>query len=302
MKNHHQSISLLRKTVLLILLGGALLTLGVSKWVTYTRQDQAVANPPVARVYNQYLYKSDLEHLGTEANSPEDSAEIVAQYIQSWIAKQLLIAEAEAHSEYNKAEIERRVLDYRYALLVHSFIEKLVNTQLNREVSDEEIASYYQAHQENFVLRSNIFRGKFVVLPKEAPHRAKLRPLLMGKSKEQLVALRSYCLQFAKNYALDDTVWLPWDELIKGTPFNHALDKTKLLSTGKLLQASDDDHLYYFKINEYRRVGDISPLAFVSDQIDDIIIYKRKIALANKIKKDILQQAKGNNNCVIYEH
>ena len=292
----------MRKTVLLILLGGALLTLGVSKWSTYNKQDQAAANPPVARVYNQYLYKSDLEHLGTEANNPEDNAEIVTQYIQSWVAKQLLIAEAEARNEYNKAEIERKVLDYRYALLVHSFIEKLVNTQLNREVSDEETASYYQAHQEDFVLRSNIFRGKFVVLPKDAPNRNRLRPLLMGNKQEQLVALRSYCLQFAQNYALDETVWLPWDELLKGTPFNDARDKTKLLSTGRLLQASDDDHFYYFKITEYRRVGDISPLAFVSDQIADIIVYKRKIALANKIKKDILQQAKGNNNCVIYEH
>ena len=296
---------MLRKTVLLVLLvllGGALLTLGVIKWLTHTRQNQAAENSPVARVYNQYLYKSDLEHLTTEASSPEDSAEIVEQYIQRWIAKQLLIAEAEARSEYNKAEIERKVLDYRYALLVHSFIEKLVNTQLNREVTEEEIASYYQAHQENFVLRANIFRGKFVVLPKDAPNKAKLSELLMGKREAQRIALRSYCLQFAQNYALDEAGWLPWDELIKGTSFNNARDKTKRLRQGKLLQASDDEHLYYFKIDAYRLVGDVSPLEFVSDQIADIIIYKRKIDLANKLKKDILQQAKNNNNCVIYEH
>ena len=291
-----------RKNILLVLLGGSLLALGVSKWVAHTKQDQAAKNPPVARVHNKYLYKSDLAHLRTEADSPEGNKAIVEQYIQRWLSKQLLIAEAEASSDYNKAEIERRVLDYRYALLVHSFIEKLVNTQLNREVSDEEIATYYQTHQANFALQANIFKGKFVVIPKEAPNRAKLQSLLMGKSKEKHTALRSYCSQFAKNYALDESGWLSWDELIKGTPFDNARDKTKRLSKGGLLWTTDRKHIYYFKIDEYRLVGDVSPLVFVSDQIADIILYKRKIDLANKIKKDLLQQAKKNNNCIIYEH
>lgn len=294
---------MLRKVVLIVLLGGALLAFGVERWYRYTHnQGQAVENPPVARVYNQYLYKSDLEHLQAEHSTAADNAAVVEQYIQRWISKQLLIAEAEAHSKYNKAEIERRVLDYRYALLVHSFIEKLVNSQLDRDVSEEEIASYYQAHQESFILRSNIFRGMFVAIPKSAPNKAKLRSLLEGKGREKQQALGTYCPQFATNYALDTSVWLQWDELIKGISFDKARDKTKLLRKGKLLQARDEKHLYYFKINECRLVGDVSPLAFVSDQIADIIIYKRKVDLANKLKKDILQQAQNNNNCVIYEH
>ena len=297
------SISMLRKTVLLVLLGGTLLlALGVVRRVMNARQSQTNGNPPVARVYNQYLYKNDLEHLIKKASSNEDTAKIVENYIQRWISKRLLLAEAEAHSGYNKAEIERRVLDYRNTLLVHDFIEKLVSTHISKEVLEEEIASYYQAHQEDFVLRSNIFRGRFIVLPKNAPRRARLRSLLMGRSQEQFAKLKSYCLQFANNYALDETIWLPWDELIRGTSLNNARDKTRLLGKGKLLLASGGDQRYYFKINEYRRVGDVAPLEFVSDQIVDLIIYKRKIDLAKKIKQDILQQAKENNNCVIYEH
>ncbi|MEM9416924.1 MAG: peptidyl-prolyl cis-trans isomerase [Bacteroidota bacterium] len=268
----------------------------------HARQSQSTDSQPVARVYNQYLYKNDLEHLIKETNSAEDTAKIVEKYIQRWISKQLLLAEAEAHSEYNKADIERRVLDYRNTLLVHDFIERLVSTQLNKEVSKEEIASYYQAHQEDFVLRSNIFRGRFIILPKNAPRRAQLRSLIMGRNNKQLEALKSYCLQFAHNYALDETVWLPWDELVQGTSLKNARNKARLLGKGKLLVTSGADQRYYFKIDEYKRVGDVAPLEFVSDQIVDLIIYKRKIDLAKKSKQDILQQAKKNNNYVIYEH
>lgn len=297
-------MEVLRRAALLalVLLGGSLLVLGVIKFGLHTKQEQTTENPPVARVYNRYLYRNDLAHLKTESNSAEGDADIIEQYIQNWISKQLLIAEAETCNDYDKADMERRFLDYRYALLVHSFIEKLVNNQLNREVSQKEITEYYQTHQENFILRSNIFKGKFIVLPKDSPCINKLSTLFVGKSEKQLQELKDCCLQYAKNYVIDETAWLPWDELTQNVTFGGVLDKTKVLSKRKLIQVSDDDQLYYFKISEYRLVGEISPIEFVKDRIIDIILYKRKIELVDKIKKDLLQQAKKNNHCVIYEH
>ena len=50
--------------------------------------------PPVARVYDKYLYPEDLEGLTSEAINSSDSADIVDRYVQSWIKKQLLIDEA----------------------------------------------------------------------------------------------------------------------------------------------------------------------------------------------------------------
>ena len=292
-----------RALFLALLLGAVALALLLAKWHTTSNQGPKAENPPIARVYNQYLYKSDLAHLGEEVVNFDERSEIVDHYIQNWVSKRLLIAEAEANSMQKKADIEQRVLEYRYALLVHGFIEKLVNAQLNKEVSEEEILAYYQENQESFALRYNIFKGKFVVLPKNRPNGVKLRSLLVAeKSEKSQVALKKYCLQFAKDYALDDTVWLQWEELIKATPFSKVRDKAKLLKKGVLLQTSDDEYFYYFKVEDFRLVNDVSPLEFVRNQIMDIIIYKRKIDLANKIKKDILQKSKNSNNCAVYDH
>jgi hypothetical protein len=57
-----------------------------------------------------------------------------------------------------------------------------------------------------------------------------------------------------------------------------------------------------FKIDDYWLVNHASPLEVVGGQIIDIIIYERKIYLANKIKKDILPKAQQNNHCIVYEH
>ncbi|MEL7065211.1 MAG: peptidyl-prolyl cis-trans isomerase, partial [Bacteroidota bacterium] len=75
-----------------------------------------------------------------------------------------------------------------------------------------------------------------------------------------------------------------------------------LLSRSSLLQTSNEKYNYYFKIHEYKRANEVSPLELVSDQIADIIVYKRKIDLANKIKEEILQKAQKNNDCIIYEY
>lgn len=279
-----------------------LILLGIKLGCDPEKQDKARASQAIACVHGQYLYKHDLENIGIDVANPQDSVELVGQYIQSWIAQQLMIAKAEEEGEYNKADIERKLLDYRYALIVHSFIEKLVNAKLSKAVSEEEIQHYYQEHQENFRLRHNIVRGRFVVIPKNAPNKARLKTLLTSKQAADIAALKSYCCQFAKDYSLDEAVWLSWDDVIKNTPFNKVPDKTKLLRKTKFTAIQDDTCSYYFKIDARKLINDTSPIEFVKDQLADIIIYKRKIALANQIREDILQQAKANNDYAIYEH
>ena len=293
-----------RKVFLCVFLG-IVLAVGIAFLKWQACQTSSKPNPqdqPVARVYDQYFYKSDLDSLTADTQDAKEKAEMAKQYIQNWMAKQLLIAEAQASDAYNKADIERRVLDYRYALLVHNHIERLVNAQLDRKVGDQEIEAYYQEQQENFTLRHNVFRGRFIVVPQNAPNKAQLRKLLVAQGEKNLKALQAYCAQFAKDYSLDENKWLPWDELIQGTILGNARDKTRWLKQKKVLRTNDNAHFYYFKIDEYRTINDIAPLVFVKDQIRNIIIHKRKIQLANKIKEDILQQAKNNDHCAIYEY
>lgn len=276
--------------------------LGLKLSCDQQEQAKSQASTPIARVKNHYLYKQDLENIKVDLNNSQDTVGLVDRYVQSWVTKQVLIAKAEEQGEYKKVDIERKILDYKYALIVHSYIEKLVNAKLDTKITAEEINNYYQEYQENFALKHPIVQGKFVIVSKEAPNKSHLRRLLASKQEADIAYLKEYCLEFAKDYSLDDTIWLNWNEVITKTPFGKIKDKTRLLKKNNFTEIQDESHSYYLKIDAYKVVGDISPLELVEGQIKDVILYKRKLALANQIKEDILQQAKANNEFKIYDY
>ncbi|MEL6539266.1 MAG: hypothetical protein AAFP93_00615 [Bacteroidota bacterium] len=256
----------------------------------------------MARVHDRYLHKSDVDEITKTAETPEERVKLAEQYIQTWVTKQLLIAEAERCNTLDQAEIEQKLSDYRDALLVHGYLERLVNDQLDTEVADQEIADYYRTHQGDFALSAPVFRGKWVIVPKEIAQKRLRQLLLQATDDAQLKALTSYCFQFAKEYSLDTHTWVDWESVLHGTPFQSVRNKTYLLARNKLLHRSDETYDYYIKIDAYKLPRAVAPLALVKNRIADIIVYKRKLALANIVKQKIVTNAKSNNHYTIYEY
>ena len=105
---------------------------------------------PVARVHNNYLYVKDLKGLVIKGTSQEDSARSVERYINLWIRKQLIIDEAGTKIDIDEAEIQRKILDYRYSLLGYEYRSFYINNNLNKIVTENEISEYYQKNLDNF--------------------------------------------------------------------------------------------------------------------------------------------------------
>lgn len=256
---------------------------------------------PVARVYDHYLYLEDLEGLTSEAINTSDSADIAERYIKSWIEKQLLLNEAANQIDFDEAELSRKILDYRYALMVHEYKQYHINKNLQLGVTEEEIQQYYNTHQDNFELKQNIIRGIFIKLPGEAPRISKVGKLIRSKKTEDRDELASYCYQFATYYSLEDTVWLNFDDVINNTPLVSIPNQEQYLKQNKYVETTDQNYKYFLYIYEYKITDQISPLEFVRDNIAEIIVNMRKIALANKLESDIYAQALKNNDFEIYK-
>jgi hypothetical protein len=256
---------------------------------------------PVARVYNKYLYPEDLEGLTSEAINSSDSTDIAERYIRSWIKKQLLIDKAADRIDFDEAELSRKILDYRYALMVHEFKQYYINEKLQTQVTEEEIQSYYNSNQDNFELKQNIIRGIFIKLPKEAPKIKKVGKLIRSKKPTDSEELASYCFQFATYYTLEDTVWWNFNELIQSTPLASIPNQEQYLKANKYVETSDQKFEYFLYIKEYKIADQISPLEFVRDDIKEIIVNKRKIELANQLESDIYSEAQTNNDFEIYQ-
>ncbi|WKN31019.1 peptidyl-prolyl cis-trans isomerase [Porifericola rhodea] len=256
---------------------------------------------PLARVYDNFLYQQDLEGILEENVSAADSASIINRYIDSWIRKQLIIAEAATQIEFDEAELERKILDYRYALMVYEFEKNYVNQRVETEVSEDEIKEYYQKNKDNFELKQNIIKGIFAKVPQEAPRIGRLRKLFQSKMDEEVrEEIKSYCLSFASSYSLDDSVWYDFEDVIKNTPLVSIPNKVQFLRENEFIETSDDIYVYFVKVTDYKITDQISPIEFVRDDIMKIITNKRKVALTQELEDEIYQEASDNNEFEIY--
>ncbi len=255
---------------------------------------------PIARVHNHYLYLRDVEGLVDRSTSSEDSASRVKRYVNSWVKKQLLIDEAATKINFNEAEIERKILDYRYSLMGYEYQSYYINQHLNKNITDDEILEYYEQNLDNFPLKQNVIRGKFIKVPIEAPKINQVKNWIKSVKPEDLENLREYCLTYATMYSLEDSVWLNFDEIIKNTPLAELPNKVDFLKKTRYTEFGDEESLFFLKIDEYKISDNISPLDVVRDQIKNILINKRKVELARNLKEDVYEKAKKNNEFEIY--
>jgi hypothetical protein len=253
----------------------------------------------LAKVYDRKLFLNDIIDIIPAKASSADSLDVINRYIKSWVTKQLILQKAESELEYNEAEVERKVLDYKYALLVYEYQKKFISENLDTVVTASEIEQYYKENIDNFELKQNIIKGIFIKLPNSAPRKERIRSLIKEKNKNYK-AIHSYCYRFASDYVLADTLWSNFDELVINTPFNNIPDKVQFLKKNKFAELSDSVNLYLLNIEDYKIVDQNSPLEFVRPQIVNNILNKRKVLQIQKLERDIYNKALKDNNIEIF--
>jgi hypothetical protein len=263
--------------------------------------DEAVA-VPVARVHDKFLYQSDLTGLVPPRTLAKDSAALVQRYVDSWIRKQLLMHEAAERINMDEAEINRRMEDYRYDLIVYAYEKQFLEENLDTAITEAQIKQYYDEHQGNFELRQNIVQACYVKVSNQAQRLGLLRQWMQA-GRPQMEQIREYAYGFASNYHLQDTLWVDFDDLVLGTPFSEELENKKVatLKNSRFLETSDSAFHYMLRVIDYKLSSEISPLEFVREQIRDILINKRRVELRRDHERDILNRAEKNEDYEIFE-
>lgn len=249
---------------------------------------------PVARVKTAYLYKDELQGIVSPGITKEDSTTRVEAYINSWIRKQLLMQEASKKININEAELERKILDYRYSLIAYQYQREYIRQNLDTVVSPGEIEKYYRGNIDNFILKQNIVRATYIKVPKNAPQPKKIKNLIFSDNEGDREELKSYCLSFSAAYHLADSTWMIFDELVRGSPMAEIPNKVQFLKSNPYYEDEDDNYLYFLKVVTYRISDNVSPLEFVRDEITSIILNKRKVELAKKLEDKIYNDALEN--------
>ena len=255
----------------------------------------------IAEAGDQTLTEGNIIGLIPANLSAKDSSTFVEKFVDDWIKKQLMISRAKENIDFNEAQIQQKVLEYRYALMIHDFEKQYIDQKLNTEVTDQEITKYYEQKSENFVLRQNLSKCLYFKIPAQAPNVSRFRRYLRNYPKDSL-EVWDYSNQFAVRAFMDNSIWVIFDEVLLETPMKDVTNKTQFLKTNNFVESSDEDYAYFLKIFEYKLIGEIAPIEFVKEDIYDIILNKRKIELKKELEKNIYEEAKASNAFEIFSN
>ena len=253
--------------------------------------NNGIQRKAIARVTNTLLYEDELKGIVPEKTTKDDSAARINAYVNSWVRKQLVMQEALKTISIDEAEVERKVLDYRYSLIGYEFQNYYIQQHLNDSVSEQEIDGYYKQHLDNFILKQNIIRGTYIKVAKDAPRTKRIKDLMFSSKEKEKHELKSYCLSFSAAYHIADSSWIEFDKLTVNSPLADFPNKIQFLKTYPYFETSDQGFLYFLKVDGYKISDNVSPLEFVRQDIKNIILNKRKVELAKKLEDEVYENA-----------
>jgi hypothetical protein len=255
----------------------------------------------LARVYDDYLYVSELDGLILENTSVEDSLILVKNYVNNWVRTQLMINLAERNVAVQQENLDQMLEDYRNSLIIFYYETELIRQQLDTVVSESEILNYYNNHQNDFELKENIARIIYVVYSNHIKDKEirEIETLFSQPDTVIMEKLEKKTGLLTQSYSVDTVKWYSFTDLQSIIPIE-TYNQELFLRGRRLVKLSDEDYTYLLKFVNYKIQDDISPLDFEKNNIRDIIINKRKMKLIQKVRTDVFNQALENNDFEIY--
>ncbi|MBC8048388.1 MAG: hypothetical protein H7Y00_16430 [Fimbriimonadaceae bacterium] len=232
---------------------------------------------PLARVYDKYLYPSNIQNLLSENINPEDSLKIVEEYIDNWIRHNLVLKIAEDNLQSRLSEIEKQAKDYKESLLIYAYEKQWLSENLDTLVNDDSIQAYYLNHPQEFILKQDIFRLSYAIVGKTIKSYDSLRTWFSKDINEFRNELEVYCLNNCRNYIFDSQNWFSEDALFKMLPLQ--IFENKRLHTTGIIEHTDETNKYIVKVHEIYSAGTEAPFEYVQNDVRQIIIGKRKMEI-----------------------
>lgn len=252
---------------------------------------------PIARVYDTFLYASDVAALVAEGTKPEDSAAIVDAFIEGWIRQQLILRVAEDNLQTAMAKIDRQAEEYRQSLIMYAYERQFLAENLDTVVVDDSIQAYFNTHQQDFILSSDIYKVNYVVVPKaDKTADSVLYWFSRGVEKYRLPFER-YCAAHADRFSLNADVWLNTNDLFSLLPYD-------MYAGGRFrskapVSYSDTSNRYFALVQDYYTEGSMGPFDYFAEDIRDIIINKRKKELLTATYQRIYTEGMKRENAEI---
>jgi len=264
------------------------------------RPTAKVAEKPLARVLDHYLYKSDLAGFIPSGITGADSLSMVRDFKERWIRNQLLLNKAELNLTDEEKNVEQQIENYRSSLLIYAYEQSYIRQHLDTVVTESEIENFYKENQSNFILNGALMKGIFIKIPVKSPDAGKVRQWYRSDNPENIKSLEGYCFKYATVYDHFNDGWVKLNEVLPMIPAVPENSESAIISR-RYIETRDTAFLYFLSAKEIALSGNVSPLEIVRNDIESIILNKRKINLINELESNIYSDAQNRDHFTIYQ-
>ena len=256
---------------------------------------------PLARVGEKYLYQEDIQELLNENLSPQDSAAMVSNLINTWATRELLLSRAKINlPEAKIAEFESLISDYRAELYTRAYREALVAQISDTLVGEDEMHAFYENEKENFRLQEKILQLRFIELPLQFLNREEVTERLRRFQGEDLAFLDSVGVQFKKLH-FNDSLWIPVSRVIQEiAPLTYE-NEADYLKSSQFFEMEDSTGVYLTKVVEVLNPNEIAPLSYIEPTIRQVLLNRRKMQHLRSLETDLMDEAIRQKEFEIYE-
>lgn len=255
----------------------------------------------IARVGSERLYLSELHNYIPAGTSPEDSAAIALQYINSWATEHLYLKTAESRLSKEEKNVDKELEAYRRSLLRYRYEQRYINDRLDTLITQQQLEDYYKSHAATLELQRPILKVRFVDIMADSPNYNEIIEKLSSEGGQALKDLDSLAYVSAPRFFDNSDTWMDAAVLARefGTDWNTMLSKLK----DKYIIFNYEDRgetraAYVFSIQQKGQ----APLEYCRNSIRDNILSERKRELLKNLEQDLLKNAQEKKDFVIYKN
>lgn len=247
---------------------------------------------PLARVYNNYLYASDLDGIG-RGLSAEDSSYQAKMYIEKWIMDQLVLGVAVKNiTEKEEKKIDRLLEAYRASLIIAQYEQLLIDRELDTIITPIQMAEYYSKNKEQYISGSDWVRCYIIKAKRDLNGIEDLRRWFRSGSDADFEKVKQYCTNNEKDiiFALEKDRWIKLDRVVQQLPERTL--PSEYLKLDRTYDRSDDQFIYLYKTFEFKGKNEPAPLSQVQDEISRILMHQRRTAILEDLRKSAFDKGK----------
>ena len=255
----------------------------------------------LARLGDEFYYKSDLIEIFPTGLSEEDSVIFVKNRINNWAKEKLLFKKALVNlGDKKQGDLNQLIESYKNELFSYAYQEKIVKSAMDTFISEQSVREYYNINKLNFKLNQEIINARYLKINSENYNLKDVVKRFKRFKQSDKIFLDSISLQFS-SYYFNDSLWINKDVFFNKLPDINDRLKQNIVKNKLFYRLEDSLELYLINIKNYKLKNDIAPFDFIKSTLKQVLLNKKKLEFISKFENEIIEDALQQNEFEFYE-